>query len=110
MREHGRRADGRRVFSADFRTADRAVPRQIQAVTNSRVTRGDRRVWAMANRTFRTGYNRKSIRRVTHSRRGCAPSARARHVGAGKEEGPTTHESSGRRVGISESTGHGRAA
>jgi len=37
---------------------------QIRAVTNSRATYGYRRVWAMVNRTFRTGYNRKRIRRV----------------------------------------------
>jgi putative transposase len=37
---------------------------QIQAVTNSRATYGYRRVWAMVNRTFRSGYNRKRIRRV----------------------------------------------
>jgi len=28
---------------------------QIRAVTNSRATDGYRRVWAMVNRTFRTG-------------------------------------------------------
>jgi len=33
-------------------------------VTNSRATYGYRRVWAMVNRTFRTGYKRKRIRRV----------------------------------------------
>ena len=33
-------------------------------MTNSRATYGYRRVWAMVNRTFRTGYNRKRIRRV----------------------------------------------
>jgi putative transposase len=33
-------------------------------VTNSRATDGYRRVWAMVNRTFRTGYNRKRIRRL----------------------------------------------
>jgi hypothetical protein len=32
------------------------------AVTNSRATYGYRRVWAMVNRTFPTGYNRKRIR------------------------------------------------
>ena len=37
---------------------------QIRAVTNSRATYGYRRVWAMVNRTFRVGYNRKRIRRV----------------------------------------------
>src|SRR5436190_14866332 len=40
------------------------VLEQIRAVTNSRATYGYRRVWAMVNRTFRTGYNRKRIRRV----------------------------------------------
>jgi hypothetical protein len=35
---------------------DEAVLQQIRAVTNSRATYGDRRVWAMVNRTFRTGY------------------------------------------------------
>jgi transposase InsO family protein len=46
------------------RTADASVLQQIRAVTNSRATYGYRRVWAMVNRTFRTGYNRKRIRRV----------------------------------------------
>jgi len=46
------------------RAADGTVLQQIRAVTNSRATYGYRRVWAMVNRTFRTGYNRKRIRRV----------------------------------------------
>jgi hypothetical protein len=46
------------------RTADLTVLEQIRAVTNSRATYGYRRVWAMVNRTFRAGYNRKRIRRV----------------------------------------------
>ncbi len=46
------------------RADDAAVLQQIRAVTNSRATYGYRRVWAMVNRTFRTGYNRKRIRRV----------------------------------------------
>src|SRR5262249_58073255 len=46
------------------RTSDPAVLEQIRAVTNSRATYGYRRVWAMVNRTFRTRYNRKRIRRV----------------------------------------------
>src|SRR5262249_57815720 len=46
------------------RTSDPAVVEQIRAVTNSRPTYGYRRVWAMVNRTFRTRYNRKRIRRV----------------------------------------------
>ena len=46
------------------RTSDPAVLEQIRAVTNSRATYGYRRVWAMVNRTFRAGYNRKRIRRV----------------------------------------------
>jgi putative transposase len=45
------------------RTADPAVLEQIRAVTNNRATYGYRRVWAMVNRTFRAGYNRKRIRR-----------------------------------------------
>jgi len=53
------RADGRY-----HRPADPTVLEQIRAVTNSRATYGYRRVWAMGNRTFRTGYNRKRIRRV----------------------------------------------
>lgn len=47
------------------RTDDGTVLQQIRAVTNSRATYGYRRVWAMVNRTFRTAYNRKRIRRVT---------------------------------------------
>ena len=46
------------------RAEDAAVLQQIRAVTNSRATYGYRRVWAMVNRTFQTGYNRKRIRRV----------------------------------------------
>jgi putative transposase len=46
------------------RGGDDQVLQQIRAVTNSRATYGYRRVWAMVNRTFRTGYNRKRIRRV----------------------------------------------
>ena len=46
------------------RAADPTVLEQIRAVTNSRATYGYRRVWAMVNRTYRTGYNRKRIRRV----------------------------------------------
>lgn len=53
------RPDGR-----DHRAADPAVLRQSRAVTSSRATCGYRRVWAIVNRTFRTGYNRKRIRRV----------------------------------------------
>jgi len=46
------------------RAADATVLQQIRAVTNSRATYGYRRVWAMVNRTFRAGYNRKRIRRI----------------------------------------------
>lgn len=46
------------------RTDDATVLQQIRAVTNSRPTYGYRRVWAMVNRTFRVGYNRKRIRRI----------------------------------------------
>jgi putative transposase len=46
------------------RADDATVLQQIRAVTNSRATYGYRRVWAMVNRTFRVGYNRKRIRRV----------------------------------------------
>ncbi len=46
------------------RVEDAVVLQQIHAVTNSRATYGYRRVWAMVNRTFRTSYNRKRIRRV----------------------------------------------
>jgi putative transposase len=53
------RADGRH-----HRADDGTVLQQIRAVTNSRATYGYRRVWAMVNRTFRSGYNRKRIRRV----------------------------------------------
>jgi hypothetical protein len=44
------------------RLDDETVVQQIRAVTNSRATYGYRRVWAMVNRTFRAGYNRKRIR------------------------------------------------
>jgi putative transposase len=46
------------------RAGDETIVQQIRAVTNSRATYGYRRVWAMVNRTFRAGYNRKRIRRV----------------------------------------------
>jgi transposase InsO family protein len=46
------------------RATDAAVLQQIHTVTKSRASYGYRRVWAMVNRTFRTGYNRKRIRRV----------------------------------------------
>jgi putative transposase len=46
------------------RASDDAVLQQIRAVTNSRATYGYRRVWAMVNRSFRTRYNRKRIRRL----------------------------------------------
>ena len=46
------------------RLDDETVLQQIRAVTNSRATYGYRRVWAMVNRTFRAGYNRKRIRRL----------------------------------------------
>jgi transposase InsO family protein len=46
------------------RAEDDTVLQQIRAVTNSRATYGYRRVWAMVDRHFRTGYNRKRIRRV----------------------------------------------
>lgn len=46
------------------RASDATVLGEVRAVTNSRATYGYRRVWAMVNRTFRTGYNRKRIRRV----------------------------------------------
>ena len=46
------------------RADDPTVLQQIRAVTNSRATYGYRRVWAMVNRMFRGGYNRKRVRRV----------------------------------------------
>ena len=46
------------------RATDAIVLQQIRAVTNSRATYGYRRVGAMVNRTFRTDYNRKRIRRI----------------------------------------------
>jgi transposase InsO family protein len=53
-----------RPAGRQHRAADETVLQQIHAVTNSRATYGYRRVWAMVNRTCRTGYNRKRIRRV----------------------------------------------
>src|SRR4029450_11019165 len=53
-----------RLAGRYHRADDGTVLQQIRAVTNSRATYGYRRVWAMVNRTFRTGYNRKRIRRV----------------------------------------------
>jgi putative transposase len=56
----GRARIGGRYHRADDETA----LQQIRTVTNSRATYGYRRVWAMVNRIFRVGYNRKRIRRV----------------------------------------------
>ena len=69
-----------RPASGYHRAADGIVLQQIRAVTNSRATYGYRRVWAMVNRTFRTGYNRKRIRRVMQ-RHGLmlAPQVHRRH-------------------------------
>src|SRR5262249_6296610 len=55
-----------RVRPAGFyrRFDDETVVQQIRAVTNSPATYVYRRVWAMVNRIFRTGYNRKRIRRL----------------------------------------------
>ena len=53
-----------RAGGRHHRATDETVLQQICAVTNSRATYGYRRVWAMVNRTFRTGYNRKRVRRV----------------------------------------------
>jgi len=57
-----------RPHGRHHRAADPTVLQQIRAVTNSRATYGYRRVWAMVNRTFCIGYNRKRIRRVMASR------------------------------------------
>jgi transposase InsO family protein len=46
------------------RREDALVLRQIQAVIGSRASYGYRRVWALVNRTCRTRYNRKRIRRL----------------------------------------------
>ena len=54
----GRASPGGRYHRAD----DATVLQQIWAVTSSRATYGYRRVWAMVNRTFRVGYNRKRVR------------------------------------------------
>ena len=51
-------------MSTAQRTTRSAALRSRISVTSSRATYGYRRVWAMVNRTFRVGYNRKRIRRV----------------------------------------------
>ncbi len=53
-----------RISSPPLRSNRGPRRRRTRAVTNSRATYGYRRVWALVNRTFRTGYNRKRIRRV----------------------------------------------
>lgn len=53
-----------RPDGCQHRAADGTVLQQIRAVTNRRATYGSRRVWAMVNQTFRTGYNRKRSRWV----------------------------------------------
>jgi hypothetical protein len=55
------------------RQDDGRVLRQIRAVTNSRATCGYRRVWATVNRTSRTDYNQKWIRRVMRLHARCSP-------------------------------------
>jgi len=73
-----------RVRPAGFyrRLDDETVVQQIRAVTNSRVTYGYRRVWAMVNRTFRASYNRERIRRLMrmHSLM-LPPRVHRRHLG-----------------------------
>jgi hypothetical protein len=63
------------------RADDATVLQQIRAVTNSRATYGYRRIWAMVNRQYRTGYNRKRIRRRLMRRHGLmlAPRVPRRH-------------------------------
>ena len=69
------------------RTDDDTVVQQIHTVTKSRATYGYRRVWAMVNRTFRTGYNRKRIRRVMPSRAHAgAPSASSSRAPSGTKK------------------------
>jgi putative transposase len=55
------------------RVDDPTVLQQIRAVTNSSANYSYRRVWAMANRTFRAGYNCKRIRRVISCTASCSP-------------------------------------
>ncbi len=77
------------------RAEDDTVLQQIRAVTNSRATYGYRRVWAMVNRHFRTGYNRKRIRRVMR-RHGLmlAPRVHRRHgrPHLGQVQRPTSNQ------------------
>ena len=81
------RPDGR-----EHRAADETVLQQIRAVTNSRATYSYRRVWAMVNRTFRMGYNRKRVRRLMQLH-GSMPAPRV-HRRHGR---PTSGRSSRRR-------------
>jgi len=70
------------------RAVDGTVLQQIHAVTNSRATYGYRRVWAMVNRQFRAGYNRKRIRRVMRMHGlMLAPRVHRRHGGPARGTG-----------------------
>jgi hypothetical protein len=64
VRQWKRRFEAGGTAAVVRRLDDETLVQQIRAVTNSRATYGYRRVWAMVNRTFRAGYNRKRIRRL----------------------------------------------
>ena len=74
------------------RAADRVVTAQIRTVIRTRASYGYRRVTALVNRAFATGYNRKRIRRVMEMSGWNLPRPSRRrtgraHTGRGRRDG-----------------------
>jgi putative transposase len=63
------------------RADDRTVTAQIRAVIRTRASYGARRVWALVNREFATGYNLKRIQRVMELNGWKLPRATRRRTG-----------------------------
>ena len=63
------------------RADDRAVTAQIRTVIRTRASYGARRVWALVNREFQTGYNLKRIQRVMELNGWKLPRATRRRTG-----------------------------
>ena len=63
------------------RADDRVVTAQIRTVIRTRASYGARRVWALVNREFQTGYNLKRIQRVMELNGWKLPRATRRRTG-----------------------------
>jgi len=63
------------------RADDRVVTAQIRTVIRTRASYGARRVWALVNREFQTGYNLKRIQRVMELNGWKLPRAARRRTG-----------------------------